>query len=117
MAKNRKSQRAEAANGQTQGQGAVKAAAETVTKAAKAAAHAAEEYVVEPAKRALGVGKAARQKPARKRPARPAKRTPAKVAPLARGTSRAAKTMSGGIARALPESGAQAPPGRKPGPR
>jgi hypothetical protein len=73
---------------------------ETVAKAAKATAQAAEEYVVEPAKKALGLKK---PKPAKKRYVRPPKRTPSpKPAPLARGTSRAARAMSQSVAKKMP---------------
>ena len=50
----------------------------------------------------------AEPKPVKKRHVRPPKRTPApKPAPLARGTSPAAETMSGKIAKALPKPGAE----------
>jgi hypothetical protein len=86
---------------------AAKAAAVTA-EAVKVTAQAAEEYVVEPAKKVLGLKK---PKLAKKRYVRPPKRTPSpKPAPIARGTSRAARAMSMGVAKKMP-------PAEETGPR
>jgi hypothetical protein len=95
MARSKKQQRAR--------QGAVAVAArvvkDTVVHATKVTTEVAETYVVEPVKSALGLAK---KKPAKKRHARPARQdhtvTPA---PLARGSSSAARTMSAGVAKGV----------------
>ena len=96
MAKSRKQQRT--------ARGAVANAAETVKETvvdvAKATTRIAENYVVEPVKKVLGLGK---KKPIKKRHVRPNRQASAAgPSPLVRGKSSSAKTMSAGIAKSMP---------------
>lgn len=95
MAKSRKQERA-AEGAMTEAARAVK---NTVVSAAKTTAEAAKTHVVEPVKQVLGLKK---KKPPKKRHVRPARqKSAATPAPLARGSSNAARMMSAGVARGI----------------
>jgi hypothetical protein len=98
---------------------ALKDAAATA-EAAEAATKAADEYVVGPAKKALGLTQPkAKVKTKKARYVRPERRpAAAEAAPKARVKRTAAgKVMSQGVAKGLPKKGAKAPPKSGPAPR